>query len=451
MSKRKNILGSVLKNIQLRRRFFAFGVVLAALAGLGFAWNPLYIVAQALFFIFLALAVVEGLILFIPNRKLHARRKTVKMLSLGDKNLVQLTLQNHLGYRVFIEIFEDLPVQLQQRGFHIERSISSGERAEVHYQITPLTRGMYSFGRTNVIATTRLGLVARRYRLKTNMDVPAFPSIVQMKKYELLAFAKVSTTEGIKKVRRLGHSYEFEHIKSYVQGDDIRSINWKATSRRNALMVNQYEDERSQQMYTIIDKSRVMHMPFHGLTLLDHAINTSLVISNIALKKHDRAGLITFSHAIGSAIKAEKGPHQLKKILQALYNERSAPNEANFDLLYRASKNIISGRSLIFLYTNFESNFALERALPVLRKINRNHLLVVIIFENSELVDYSRENVTNLYDIYTQGIAERLVIEKKQIVARMRKEGIQSILSKPEDLSINTVNKYLELKSKGMI
>src|SRR5690606_31199332 len=101
------------------------------------------------------------------------------------------------------------------------------------------------------------------------------------------AIARTAREHGVKKVRRVGHSYEFEHIKAYQRGDDYRSINWKATGRRAQLMVNQYEDERSQQVYCVIDKSRVMHMPFSGLSLLDYAVNTSLVISNIVLGKGD--------------------------------------------------------------------------------------------------------------------------------------------------------------------
>jgi uncharacterized protein (DUF58 family) len=280
---------------------------------------------------------------------------------------------------------------------------------------------------------------------------PVYPSIIQMKKYELLAFARISNYEGIKKVRKLGHSYEFEKIRQYAVGDDLRSINWKATGRRSQLMVNQYEDERSQQVYSIIDKSRAMHMPFNGLSLLDYAVNTSLVISNIALQKYDKTGLVTFSHKIGSTIPAERSPVQLKKILQALYYEKPQPFEANYDLLYRGVKNVIHGRSLIFIYLNFESTYAMERALPVLKKINHIHLLVIMIFENSELADFSMKKPEYVSDIYAQTIAQKLLNEKKQIVAKLRKYGIQTILSKPEDLSINTVNKYLELKAKGMI
>jgi uncharacterized protein (DUF58 family) len=296
-----------------------------------------------------------------------------------------------------------------------------------------------------------LGLASRRLLLAAPQMVPVFPSIIQMKKYELLAFARISNYEGIKHIRRIGHSYEFEKIRNYVQGDDIRSINWKATGRRNALMVNQYEDERSQQVFMVLDKSRSMHMPFNGLSLLDYSINTSLVLANIALKKYDKTGLITFSHKIGSVVPADRNELQLKKIMQQLYREKTLQNEANYDLLYRAVKNVIHGRSLIFLYLNFESAYAMERALPVLQKINRMHLLVVMIFENTELEKFSEEQPVMLSDIYAQTIAKKLLNDKRQIVAKLRKYGIQTILSKPENLSVNTVNKYLELKSRGLI
>jgi uncharacterized protein (DUF58 family) len=281
--------------------------------------------------------------------------------------------------------------------------------------------------------------------------VKVVPSIIQMKKYELIALARISTISGIKKLRRIGHSYEFEQIKNYSQGDDIRSINWKATARKDSLMVNQYQDERSQQVYMIIDKSRNMHMPFNGLSLLDYSINTSLVLSNIALLKHDKTGLITYSHRIGTTLPAEKSTNQLKKILHALYAEKPQNLEGNYDLLYRSVKNVIKSRSLIMLFLNFESSYAMERALPILQKINKQHLLVVMIFENTELKTYTHQKAEFVSDIYAQTIALKLSMEKKQIVSKLRKYGIQTILSRPEDLSINVVNKYLELKAKGLI
>lgn len=192
-------------------------------------------------------------------------------------------------------------------------------------------------------------------------------------------------------------------------------------------------------------------MPFNGLSLLDYSINSSLVLGNIALKKYDRVGLISYSHRIGSTLPAERNEIQLKKLMNALYHERPQEFEADFDLLYRSVKNIIKNRSLIILYTNFESIYAMERALPVLQKVNQQHLLVVIIFENSELTSYQSTKAEFVSDIYSQTITAKLMSDKRQMVNRLKKCGIQTILSKPEDLSINTVNKYLELKAKGLI
>ncbi len=441
----------IIKGLHLRKRFFiALGICMAVFA-LSFAVDFLFPIAQFMLLLLGVLTISEVIMLFKNERPFKVVRHTGKLLSLGDENPIHLEVTSEIGLGIEASIYDELPVQLQRRDFEMSAHFDPRESKSLKYSVRPLSRGKYFFGKTNLILSTGQKLVSRRLIIENDGEVPTYPSVIQMKKYELMAFARISTFEGIKKVRRLGHSYEFEQIKTYVMGDDIRSINWKATSRRNQLMVNQYEDERSQQMYSIIDKSRAMHMPFNGLSLLDHAVNTSLVIANIAIKKHDKAGLLSFSDTIGSTIRADRAKNQLKKILNALYNERSFSKEANYELLYRAVKNVVKSKSLIFLYTNFESPYAMERALPILRKINATHVLVVMMFTNTELADYSRKKVEFITDIYTQTIAEKLVLEKKHMVMKLRMHGIQTILTKPEDLSINTVNKYLELKARGLI
>jgi uncharacterized protein (DUF58 family) len=321
----------------------------------------------------------------------------------------------------------------------------------VVYELRPTSRGEYKFNNINLFLRSSLGLAERRIVVESPAIIPVYPSVIQMKKYELLALARISVFPGVKKMRKLGHSYEFEQIREYVKGDDFRSINWKATSRNNSVMVNQYEDERSQQIFTVIDKGRSMKMPFNGLSLMDYAINASLVISNVALQKHDKVGLLTFSDKIGATIKPESGPKQLRVIIEALYREQERNFEGNFELLYQASKIFIRRRCLMFLYTNFESFSAMQRVLPVLRRINHSHLLVVIFFENTEIKDFAEKNADSTEDIYNKTIAMKFVEEKQLIVQELRQHGIQTILTRPEDLSINTINKYLELKAKRMI
>jgi uncharacterized protein (DUF58 family) len=169
------------------------------------------------------------------------------------------------------------------------------------------------------------------------------------------------------------------------------------------------------------------------------------------LKKKDRAGLLTFSDKIGATLQADNSPNQLNRILHELYREKEGKGEASYELLYYASRKLIKGRSLLILFTNFESMFALERELPTLRMINNLHLLVVIFFINTEIEDFSKKEADNTEEIYHQTIAKKYMNEKIQMMQKLRQHGIQTILTRPEDLNINTLNKYLELKSRGLI
>ncbi len=440
-----------MKNLYLSNRFFLlFGVVILLFVS-AFPFGFLFPVAQTVFVLAAAISIADGILLFNKNIRLKVRRRLPKIFSLGDENQVTLEITNDSPRALDLEIIDELPVQFQRRDFSETLHLQPHEERTVSYGLTPMERGEYDFGAVNVFMTSKIGLLQRRWRHDYAMTVPVYPSVIQMKNFELRAFDRITNQQGIKKMRRIGHSYEFEQIKTYVRGDDVRSVNWKATGRRGALMVNQYEDERAQQVYSIIDKSRAMKMPFEGLSLMDYAINTSLVISNIALQKFDKAGLITFSDKLGATIKADRKANHLNKILQALYRERERPVEANYELLYQTARKLIKGRSLLMLYTNFESMYALDRVLPMLRRVNTLHLLVVVFFENTEIRAFSEQPAEQLSDIYTQTVARQFLSEKAAMVQKLKQYGIQAVLTAPQDLSVNTINKYLELKSRGLI
>lgn len=440
-----------LGNLYLTKRFFGILGSVVVLLSIGFLYKPLFYLGQTLLGTFAVMTLVDILLLYALKLNLSAARRLPNLLSLSDPNPVMVEVLSNAPMELYAEVIDELPEQLQIRDFSFAFTLIPKKQETIEYTVRPVKRGIYQFGRLRLFLTSILGLVQRRINFDIQEDIAAYPSIIQMKQYELMAFAKVSTSDGIKRTRRLGHSYEFEQIKNYVQGDDFRSINWKATSRKGDLMVNQYEDERSQQIYCVIDKSRAMRMPFEDMSLLDYAINSTLAISNIALLKYDRVGLLTFSDKIGSYLKADRKRNQLKLILESLYRQKERTLEANYELLYQASRNMIRNRSLIMLYTNFESMYALERALPVLRRLNRFHLLVVVFFENTELVDYMASPAENLEQVYSKTIARKLQTEKQQMVQELKRYGIQSILTKPKELSINTINKYLELKARGAI
>ncbi len=227
---------------------------------------------------------------------------------------------------------------------------------------------------------------------------------------------------------------------------NLRNVNWKASARKGVLMTNNYVDEKSQQVYCLIDQGRLMKMPFNGLSLLDFAINSTLVMANVCLQKQDKIGLLTFSDRMGVIIPADRKMIQREHILQSLFRQQTDFNESDYEMLFMQVRNKIKQRSLIILYTNFESLTGLKRQLPYLRSIAKYHLLLVVFFENTELTKLSQAEAETIEDVYVKTIAEKFSFEKRLIVKELHKYGILSILTTPENLTINTVNKYLELK-----
>jgi len=440
----------IIKGLYFTTWFFIalLGIVFAFI--IAFIFPILLVVAQGALILLLGLIFLETFILFIPKNPIEATRKVNHPISLGDENPVKIRLTNNYQLPIRMVVYDNPPVQLQLRDLSFTFFLGSKKTEQINYTIKPTERGNYQFDNIYVFVSAFLHFVQRKVDIDAKLKIAAYPSILQMKKMELKVFTKTASL-GIKKIRRLGHNNEFEQIKNYIQGDDFRTVNWKATGRRNELMVNQYQDERSQNIYSIIDKSRSMRMPFEGLSLLDYAINSTLAFSNIALKKGDKVGLQTFSNKLGSFLKAERGGSQLRRLMEILYNQKTHFLETDFNLLYQNIRNKIKGRSLIMLYTNIETEYALKRILPHLKRINKNHLLVVIFFENTEINSVIEEAPKHVGDIYLKTFAEKYKMDKRRIAFELKKNGIQTILTTPQHLSIDTVNKYLEMKSRGMI
>jgi len=421
-----------------------------ALFILAYIYDGLLSIVTALFFVAVGL-VLADLILLFKQKGISATRVLPEKLSNGDDNPIELRIENNYNFKSDLLLIDEMPFQYQKRDFEIKIQLPAQNEKKITYTLRPLERGEYYFGHLNIYANSPIGLVTRRFQFSKDAMVPNYPSFLQLRKYMLLAFSNKLFEYGLKKIRRIGHTMEFEQIKDYVNGDDIRNINWKATAKRNQLMVNQYQDERSQPIYSVIDKGRAMKMPFEGLSLLDYAINATLVISNVALKKQDKAGMFTFSRKVENKVVAERRPMQMNKILETLYNVNTDFSESDFSRLYIDVKRSITQRSLLLLYTNFETLDALHRQLGYLKAIAKNHLLVVIFFENTELQKLTKVEASSTFEIVQKTVAEKFVYEKKLIVNELQKHGIQSILTAPEHLTINTINKYLEIKARGLI
>lgn len=442
-----NLIRKYIGDLFIARRLYIAGGSFIILFVAAFFIKILFPFASVLIVLFSLLLLTDYIILF-STKPPSVQRIMPDRMSNGDNNKVTLKIRNNAWMRISMDVIDELPFQFQQRDFVIRRVFAPYQQKHVNYTLRPASRGEYFFGNTIIYASTILNLLQRRHTLDTESSAAVYPSYLQLRKYQLMSKSTLINEAGGKRIRKVGHSMEFEQIKDYVSGDDMRSINWKATARKSNLMVNNYVDEKSQQVYCIIDKGRLMKMPFNGLTLLDHAINSTLVMANVCLQKQDRIGLITFADKMGEIVAADKKMIQREHIMQVLYRQQTAFLESDFEMLYTQVRHKIKQRSLIILYTNFESLNGLKRQLNYLRSIAKHHLLLVVFFENTELTKLSQAEAKNIEDVYVKTIADKFAFEKRLIVKELHKYGILSILSTPANLTVDSVNKYLEIKSR---
>ena len=437
--------------LYLTNRFFTAALAAIGLVLLSYSYGSLYWLSVAVLVALLLVALYEMVAVYLAAKQLAVYREVTAQWSMGDTQPIEYTIINKSARGLAVEVTDELPYQLQYRDSILKGTLDSASTTVQEHNIRPTERGVYNFGKLHTfVSLPKLSLIQLRKSWDVSVKTAVYPSVIQMKNMELQVFSQTANLMGIRKVREIGENDEFEQIRDYVVGDNLKSINWKATSRRGELMVNQYENSKSQQIYCIIDKGRAMKMPFHGLTLLDHSINTALVTSNIILRKYDKIGLLTYGSKVGAIINADAQKGQLQKITKALYDQSTDFAESNIELIYHTIQQRIRRRSILLLFTNFEHVQDMRRRLRYLKSLGKKHLLVVIFFTNAEIEKVAEEPATTVDQLYFKTMAQESIMAKQRIVTELKRNGVQVILSKPEDLSVNTINKYLEIKARRM-
>ncbi len=431
----------------LAHRFYFFLIAIILTLLVGFAVPPLFFIGRILVLLML-IAVLVDIAMLWSRKGIHAYRTLSPRFSNGDDNPVSIRLESNNPFAVRVEVIDEVPFVFQRRDVLFKAAIRKQSDVTITYHLRPTERGVYGFGHVRVFVNTVLGLVQRRFTCCAPQDVKVYPSYMMLRQYELLAMSNNLTEMGIKRIRRIGHNTDFEQIKDYVVGDDYRTINWRTTARRHQLMVNVYQEERAQQVYQVVDKGRMMQQTFNGMTLLDYAINASLVLSYVAINKQDKAGLVTFSDKFETFIHASRQSGHMQTLQEALYAEHTEFAETDYSALLTGLSRHVSHRSLLVLYTSFTSMAALRRQLSYLRQLAMRHRLLVVFFEDEELRTFANTPARKTEDTYQRVIAEKFAYEQHLIVQTLRQYGIQALLTTPNNLSVDVINKYLEMKSR---
>ena len=395
--------------------------------------------------------VLETVILFRNTEPIEANRKLPSVLSNGDANWIKLKFKNNTSHNFLAKLIEDLPEQLQIRNWEKESILKPNDITEINYDIYPKVRGLYLWENITVfLQFKKYSLVMRKEVFEFEQEAACYPSFEQFKRLHINAVVN-NQQSNEKVVRKIGQSLEFEQIKDYSNGDDYRHINWKASAKRGNLMVNQYQDERSQDIYCAVDLGRTMKMPFNQQTLLDYAINGCLALSKTIITMNDRAGFIGFSYEKCDFLPAKKDLKHFGKITEKLYNIETEFKESDFEMLYKFVRLNIRQRSLLVIFTNFDSVNAMHRNLHYLRSLARHHLLLLVFFENSEIAQIVSQQAKDLKEIYNNTIGHNMLYQNKLIAKELEKHGIKALLTSPENLSSQVINQYLEVKKKRIL
>ena len=410
----------------------------------------LFTLAQVLLVVVLLLCAYEIVVLFFsPKDTITCIRECSERFSNGDDNEIKLHLSSNFIVPVKLKIIDEVPDIFQLRDSSFAMNLEKQTSKVLKYSLRPIKRGVYRFGKINVFVSTRIGLISRRFKTGEPCNVKVYPSFFYLKQYELMASSNKLKQAGNKRIKKIGQQLEPDQIKDYVKGDDYRIINWKATARRNKLMVNVFQEERAQNLYCVIDKGRTMQSAFEGMTLLDYSINASLALAYVAMLKGDKTGLLTFERRFDTIILPSRTPLQMSRIQEALYSQQTAFAESDYSILYQNVNKYAANRGLMLIFTNFDSVTAMQRQLRYLSKMAKRHSILVIFFEDVELEELINKQPEDKEQVYQLVIAEKLEYEKRLIISKLRKHNILSLLTHPNHLTVDVINKYLEIKARG--
>jgi len=370
-------------------------------------------------------------------------------LSIYEDEKIKLRVYNKSNRKVYMEIKDEIP------DFHFEadEKIAKGyvmphNKEDFEYKVIPKKRGTFKFGNIHFRYESNLKLCMKQFKAVLPREYKVYPNLQDLKKYRLAVYNNKFYQVGDKSFKMLGKGTQFESLRDYVLGDEYRKINWKATARENRPIINQYEPEKNQHVYILIDTGRPMSYSVRGYKKLDLAINTGLVLSDIVNQNGDKSGLMIFNTEVNNLIMPGKGNNHRNRLMEALYHVQHTNDASNYEEAFYHLKRKERRRSLIVLFTDFDTIEEAEEMTVVLSILSKNNIVMLILMEDEKLEKMSSISAEKESVIFNKGVALEILRERRKIIHKLNSKGIMCIESPPEKLAINVINKYLHIKNR---
>lgn len=387
--------------------------------------------------------------LFDSVKTVLVKRCNRENLSLFEKEEICFEVLNASDRTIYLELKDEIP----EFYFKTDKKLMKGEVAPhskkiFTYYVIPQKRGAFSFGFVHIKQLSRFKLCIRIFKINLNREYKIYPNLKHLKEYRLCMCNNKLQMDGRKNIKVIGRGTSFESLREYVYGDEYRNINWKATARLGKPIVNQYEPEKNQHVHIMIDTGRPMSYTIRGYRKLDLVVNTALILSDIVNKSGDQSSLITFNTEVSEMIMPGKGPGHRNQIMEALYHIDHTNLTSNYDEAFYYLKKKERHRSIVFMFTDFDTVEEAEemyRSLPI---ISRNNIVVIVLITNESIQKISEAEVNNTEDLFNKGVALDLLNERRKLISILNKKGIFCIECPPEKLNYSVINKYIQVKNQ---
>jgi len=387
-----------------------------------------------------------------PGKKfIEVQRQCEEKFSLGTENEVMISVRNNSGYILDMTFRDEVPEYFDVKEEFVRIISLPHVECQGKYYVIPLKRGEFTFGKVHCRYRGVLKLCLKSAVFDLDGNYKVYPDLKDMRKFSLSTLKKSQMIYGMKKTKAYGIGTEFESLREYSEGDDYRKVNWMATARSNKLIVNTYEPEKNQQIFILLDSSRVMNSEIKNIKKLDYAINSAFLLADTALKKGDNTGLMVFDSEVKRFIKPGKGLGQFQLIAENLYNVQENFVSADYRGALAYLNEYQKRRSLLCIFTElFNADEALRMA-AALKSIARRHIPLIITIKDMRLYDMANSDIKELNDVYNKSAAIKLADEREKVKKIFFESGIACLDIPPDKLSMEVVNKYLSMKSMMQI
>jgi uncharacterized protein (DUF58 family) len=423
-------------------------------------WLALLAAAAPLFFVSTAAAVAVDAVLVlllaadalaIPGAgRLGVARLSPRRISLGAQARIELRLDNRGARRVRVRITDDLPPLLRRDGGDVlDLWLPPRREARVAYTVETVRRGDGIFGDLHLRVAGPLGLAWMQRRVPRADAVRVVPGVLEVKRYRLLGMRNRLREAGFRSVRQRGEGGSFESLREYVRGDDPRTLDWKASARHSKLIVRQFELERRQNVVICIDAGRLMTQKVGERERLDYALTAALLLADVAGVHDDAVGLLVFSDRVEQFIPPAR--KSLSRLSDALSQVHARMVEPNYPAAFTYLARQVRRRSLLVLFTDVIDPLASAALVAQLSRAAQRHLPLAVAIRNPELEVAAAQAPVDEAAVYRRAAAEELLQARAAALAAMQRAGVLVADTRPGDSVPAAVNRYLDVKRRGML